>query len=93
LASEPARSDNLFGEIVSVDSTTKTIAVRAKEPTGTEKDGQRMSLEVDEATKILKNGESIKLTELNSGDQVMVSYRTDGNTRTAISITVQTSTG
>jgi hypothetical protein len=89
-ANEPSSVQIVQGQVASVDAAAQTVAVTVTGP-GTVDRGERVSLKVDEKTRIIKNGVPIALSELRRGDVVVVNYRTENGASVAISIGVQTS--
>lgn len=75
------------GKVASVDvkasAVSMTVAGEAGAPSKT------MKVTVDKETKIVKDGKSISLGDLQPGDEVVVSYRMAGAATIAVNIGVQ----
>ena len=75
------------GEITAVDASAKTVTVKI-EAMG-QSEAKEMTLSIDDATKIVKDGQTVDLTALQKGDRVAVNYRHGENGAVAVSIGIQ----
>jgi hypothetical protein len=84
--SDPGPVETVQGTVVSVEAQAKALTVRSESPEGSP---EEVRFEVNDETKIVRDGVSIKLQELRQGNVVVVNYRTQANSRVALSIGVQ----
>jgi hypothetical protein len=79
-------------EVVSVDTSANELTVTVADSSGIgDLHNRRMTLKVDEETKIVKDGAPVELSRLRRGDLVVINYRAESGTLVAVSIGVQRS--
>ena len=85
IAAAKTPTHKLTGQIVSVDTATKTLSVR-EHPTESHSEAMKFSVASD--AKIMAGASAEDLSHLKIGDPVTVTYVTQGETHTATRIEV-----
>jgi hypothetical protein len=78
---EQKKAMQLSGEIVSVNAADSSVTVRGK-------DDASSTFKVNATTQIVREGKTIKLEELTSGDKVSVTYEKQAQANVAVMIGV-----
>jgi len=78
---EQKKSMQLSGEIISVNAADSSLTVRGK-------DDASSTFKVNAGTQIVRDGKTIKLEELTSGDKVSVTYEKQAQANVAVMIGV-----
>lgn len=86
LAGDMGTPGNVKGTIAAVDANAKTLTVQWAAEAG--KPAGEVRLAADDQTKVTRDGQAVGLADLKQGDHVVVEFRTDGNKKVAVSISV-----